>query len=92
VTRPITETIGAEGCEIRGNSKIHRRHGQRTEEAGQPAESVTQRGQRTRSTGQPGDAQLAKLEDAGAGAIRNQHERLNGTMHDPIEDWIYLRS
>jgi len=84
VTRPITETTSAEGFEIRGNSKIHRRHSQRTEEAGQLAEFVTQRGQRTRSTGRPGDAQLAKVEDAGAGAIRNQHERLNGTMHDPM--------
>ena len=47
-------------------------------------ESVTRRGQRTRGTGQPGDAQLAKPEAAGAGATRNQHERLNGTMHDPM--------
>jgi len=47
-------------------------------------ESVTRRGQRTRSTGQPGDARLAKPEDAGAGATRNQHESLNGTMHDPM--------
>jgi len=83
-TRRITETSNAEGCEIRGNSKIHRRHGQRTGEAGQLAESVTRRGQRTRGTGQPGDAQLAKPEDAGAGATRNQHERLNGTMYDPM--------
>lgn len=83
-TRRITETSSAERCEIRGNSKIHRRHSQRTEEAGQLAELVTRRGQRTRSTGQPGDAQLAKPEDAGAGATRNQHERLNGTMHDPM--------
>jgi hypothetical protein len=83
-TRRITETGSAEGCEIRGNSKIHRRHSQRIGEAGQPAESVTRRSQRTRSTGQPGDAQLAKPEDAGAGETRNQHERLNGTMHDPM--------
>jgi len=50
-TRRIAETSSAERCEIRGNSKIHRRHSQRTEEAGQLAESVTRRGQRTRSTG-----------------------------------------
>ena len=37
-TRRITETSSAERCEIRGNSKIHRRHSQRTEEAGQLAE------------------------------------------------------
>jgi hypothetical protein len=83
-TRRITETGSAEGCEIRGNSKIHRWHSQTTEEAGQPVEAVTRRGQRTRSTGRPGDAQLAKPEDAGAGETRNQHERLNGTMHDPM--------
>ena len=82
--RRITETGSAEGCEIRGNSKIHRWHSQTTEEAGQPVEAVTRRGQRTRSTGRPGDAQLAKPEDAGAGETRNQHERLNGTMHDPM--------
>jgi len=83
-TRPITETGSAERCEIRGNSKIHCRHSQRTEDAGQPADSVTRRGQRTRGTGQPGNARLAKPEDAGAGATRNQHERLDGTMHDPM--------
>jgi len=83
-TRRIAETGSAEGCEIRGNSKIHRRHSQRIGEAGQPAEAISRRGQRTRSTGQPGNTQLAKPEDAGAGETRNQHERLNGTMHDPM--------
>jgi hypothetical protein len=80
----ITETSGAEGWENSRQlenpspARPKDRGSGATRGSGHPAQP------RARSTGQPGDAQLAKPEDAGAGETRNQHERLNGTMHDPM--------
>jgi len=40
---------GAEGCEIRGNSKIHCRQGRKIQKPGQPGGRIGRRDQRTRS-------------------------------------------
>jgi hypothetical protein len=82
---------GAEGCEFRGDSKIHRRQGRKMRKPGQPGGRIGRRNRRseergnlqfnsrkrqwTRETGQPETRSPAKPEDASCGATRNFIER-----------------
>lgn len=86
---PGQRARGAEGCEIRGNSKIHRRQGRKMRKPGKPGGRIGRRDRRsdergnlqvnsrkrqwTRETGQPETRSPAEPEDAGCGATRKLH-------------------
>jgi len=86
------ESESAGRCEIRGDSKIHRRHSQRTRKRGNPQ---NRRPARPRDAGY-GATRRRKTSQAGRCKEKRQLgtfiKRLNGTMHDPMSYQITRRT